>query len=152
MQPSIFLPGIAVFMLLGIALDRLGMTAWAKANNAFYWLISISLMVAGYFVLANFGRGFEAFYVELFGLVMGFRVSGALATRSKTRTEKAELAAQINNALAADGAVNISLDVSSISPRVLENQITALVKTGYKVSTLRQCNDNKVSLKITTGG
>lgn len=84
----------------------------------------------------------------LLGLALGFRLNGAIAKRSNTNNKEASLPNQVQTSPTAEGAVNLSLNVTKCSPIILENQIAMLIKTGHTVSVVRQCNQNTVTLKI----
>jgi len=153
MQPSIFLPGLAAFVLLGVVIDRISKTSWSKSHAALYWTFCLTTSVAGFFLLARCNvkpDNFAVFYIELIGLAIGFRVSDKITSRSRARTESAALAEMVQSALRSAGALKISLDVTRFSAAVVENRIAALLKTGYKVTVVDERNEGKKTLQITT--
>lgn len=152
MDPITLLLAIAGFTLLALCLDFHSKSEWAKANKLGTTLLHIAAIGAGFAVLYHMGRFFDAFYVSLFGLAIGYRIAGALTARATRRAQVKELNDKVEAALLEQvGAVNvdINIDVSTCPRYLLDERIAVLVKDGYTVSTLEQYNDNKVTLNIT---
>ncbi len=152
MDPITLLLAIAGFTLLALCLDFHSKSEWAKANKLGTTLLHIAAIGAGFAVLYHMGRFFDAFYVSLFGLAIGYRIAGALTARATRRAQVKELNDKAEAALLEKvGAVNvdIKIDVSTCPRYLLDERIAVLVKDGYTVSTVQQYNDNKVTLQIT---
>ncbi len=152
MDPITLLLAIAGFTLLALCLDFHSKSEWAKANKLGTTLLHIAAISAGFAVLYHMGRFFDAFYVSLFGLAIGYRIAGALTARATRRAQVKELNDKAEAALLEKvGAVNvdIKIDVSTCPRYLLDERIAVLVKDGYTVSTVQQYNDNKVTLQIT---
>ncbi|MBP9094185.1 hypothetical protein KBI23_24420 [bacterium] len=152
MDPITLLLAIAGFTLLALCLDFHSKSEWAKANKLGTTLLHIAAIGAGFAVLYHMGRFFDAFYVSLFGLAIGYRIAGALTARATRRAQVKELNDKVEAALLEKvGAVNvdIKIDVSTCPRYLLDERIAVLVKDGYTVSTVQQYNDNKVTLQIT---
>lgn len=151
MDPITLLLAIAGFTLLAIGLDFHSKSEWAKANKLGTTLLHLAAMGAGFAVLYHMGRFFDAFYVSLFGLAIGYRISGALTARATKRAQVKELNDKVEAALLEQvGAakVDIKIDVSNCPRYLLDERIAALVKDGYTVSTLQQYNENTTVLSI----
>lgn len=152
MDPITLLLAIAGFTLLALCLDFHSKSEWAKANKLGTTLLHIAAIGAGFAVLYQMGRFFDAFYVSLFGLAIGYRIAGALSARATKRAQVRELDEKIEAALLEKvGAVNvdINIDVSTCPRYLLDDRVAALVKDGYTVSTVQQHNDNIITLKVT---
>ena len=152
MDPITLLLAIAGFTLLALCLDFHSKSEWAKANKLGTTLLHIAAIGAGFAVLYHMGRFFDAFYVSLFGLAIGYRIAGALTARATRRAQVKELNDKVEAALLEQvGAVNvdIKIDVSTCPRYLLDERIAVRVKDGYTVSTVQQYNDNKVTLQIT---
>lgn len=151
MDPITLLLAIAGFTLLALCLDFHSKSEWAKANKLGTTLLHIAAIGAGFAVLYHMGRFFDAFYVSLFGLAIGYRISGALTARATRRAQVKELNDKVEAALLEQvGAVNvdINIDVSTCPRYLLDERIAVLVKDGYTVSTVQQYNDNTAVLSI----
>lgn len=151
MDPITLLLAIAGFTLLAIGLDLHSKSEWAKANKLGTTLLHLAAIGAGFAVLYHMGRFFDAFYVSLFGLAIGYRISGALTARATRRAQVKELNDKVEAAMLEQvGAakVDIKIDVSTCPRYLLDERIAVLVKDGYTVSTVQQCNDNTTVLSI----
>jgi hypothetical protein len=151
MDPITLLLAIAGFTLLAIGLDLHSKSEWAKANKLGTTLLHLAAIGAGFAVLYHIGRFFDAFYVSLFGLAIGYRISGALTARATRRAQVKELNDKVEAALLEQvGAakVDIKIDVSTCPRYLLDERIAVLVKDGYTVSTMQQYNDNTTVLSV----
>ena len=151
MDPITLLLAIAGFMLLALCLDFHSKSEWAKAHKLWTNVLHIVAIGTGFAVLYHLGRFFDAFYLSLIGLVIGFQIGEKLTARATKRAHLKQLNEQVEMALLDKvGAidVNINLDVSTCPRNLLDERIAVLVKDGFTVSTVQQYNDNKVTLKI----
>ncbi len=152
MDPITLLLSLAGFILLALCLDFHSKTGWAKAHKLWSILLHLAIIAAGFVIMTQLMRTFDAFYVSLFGVAIGYRISGKLTDRATKRTQLKELTAQVEAALidhAGAASVDINLDVSAYPGNVLDDRVATLVKDGYTVSTVKLHNDKTVTLKIT---
>lgn len=155
MDPITLLLAIAGFTLLALGLDFHSKSEWAKANKLGTTLLHIAAIGAGFAVLYHLGRFFDAFYVSLFGLAIGYRIAGALTARATKRAQAKELNDKIEAALLeqvgaapSNKELNVNIDVSTCPRYLLDDRVAALVKDGYTVSTVQRYNDNTTVLSI----
>lgn len=135
-----------------LCLDFHSKTGWAKAHKLWSTLLHLAVIGAGFAIMFQLVRGFDAFYMTLIGLAIGYRISGNLTARATKRAQIKELTSQVEAALidhAGAASVDINLDVSAYPSNVLDDRVAVLVKDGYTVSTVKLHNDKTVTLKIT---
>ncbi|MFA6213220.1 MAG: hypothetical protein WCT03_16140 [Candidatus Obscuribacterales bacterium] len=152
MDPITLLLSLAGFTMLALCLDFHSKTGWAKAHKLWSTLLHLAVIAAGFAIMFQLVRGFDAFYMTLIGLAIGYRISGNLTARATKRAQIKELTSQVEAALidhAGAASVDINLDVSIYPGNVLDDRVATLVKDGYTVSTVKLHNDKTVTLKIT---
>ena len=104
MDPITLLLAIAGFTLLALCLDFHSKSEWAKANKLGTTLLHFAIIGAGFAVLYHMGRFFDAFYVSLFGLAIGYRIGSALTARATKRAQVKELNEKVDRLARTRGA------------------------------------------------
>lgn len=166
-----FLISLAALVLLGFALDRIAASAWTAAHKKLSLIFRLSLMAAGYLIVyftnsastaSTASQHYESFFLWLFGLAMGFRLAEKIKVWRTKRADARELTESIDEALiahksgvAASTAVEIDglnhalrFDVTRYETELVYKRVNALIKSGYRVTTITEHSNDKVILLV----